>query len=658
MSTARLAWWRTSWPLRALPTSVWLLPLVLVALGGLPVLLLQPSRALDAGPPLAAALQVSYAVADAAAPPPDSPRWTRVVLPHYRLLGHDAPQYASWYRVEFDSDVTHQEPWAVYLPYLYNGGTLWLNGVPIASVLSSQPDLHVRWERPYLVTLPAGALKPSDNVLLLRLPAAAGASILRIPRLEVAPLRVLMPVYDSRLFWVRTMPQITVAVGILLPCFVLFIWWRRRSEVLYGLFGLAVLLWAVRTLTFVIEVIPHHDWRWWRISYHAATGGFVVVMALFALRFAGLNRPLLDRALVAYALVGLTWLLLQGPGADTMVGYVWGGGLILVGLVAVVATAWAAVTRRERTAALLVIALTLAACAGVHDYMMAYGALALSRWLPEWSQQRFFLLHHAANLLLLVMGGLLTQRFIDALSAIQTLNHTLEDRVAAREAELADNYAQMAMMQREHAAGEERRRIMRDLHDGLGSQLFILLSRVERGVVQPPELSQSLRACIADMRLSLDASAAQDAGLESALADFLYRWRPLLREAGVEPTWRIDVAERVSWISARATLQLLRLLQEALTNVVKHAGARAVSVDVAATADQLTVTVVDNGNGLHPDAGDASDTADTPGRGIANMRTRAAALHARLTITSGKDGTCLRLELARASSGAAAVGAQ
>lgn len=648
MTTARVAWWRASWPLRSLPTSFWLLPLVLVALGGLPVLLLQPSRIVGGGSPtMAASLQVSHAVSDAALPPPDGAAWAPVGLPHYRLLGRDAR--ASWYRVEFDSDVSNQEPWALYLPYLYNGGTLWLNGAPMASVPSSQPDLHVRWERPHLVALPAGSLKPHGNVLMLRLPPAPEASILRIPKLEVAPLRLLMPVYDRRLFWVRTMPQITVAVGILLPCFVLFIWWRRRSEVLYGLFGVAVLLWAVRTLTFVIEVIPHHEWRWWRISYHAATGGFVVVMALFALRFAGLNRPPLERALVAYALLGPLWLLIQGPGADALVGYAWGGGLIAVGVGAVAATAWAAVTRREKKAALLLIAFALAACAGVHDYMMAYGALALSRWLPEWAQQRFFLLHHAANLLLLVMGGLLTQRFIDALTAIQALNHTLEDRVAAREAELADNYGQMAVMQREHAAAEERRRIMRDLHDGLGSQLFILLSRVERGVMQPRELSQSLRACIADMRLSLDASAAQDAGLESALADFLYRWQPLLREAGVQPVWRVQVTEQASWISAHATLQLLRLLQEAFTNVVKHAGADEVQVDVEATVDLLTVTVADNGRGFRVDAPHATDAV---GRGIANMRARAAALQARLAITADGGGTRLRLELPRAAPGA------
>jgi signal transduction histidine kinase len=626
--------------LAALPTTAfWLLPLVLVALGGLPVLLLQPSRIGDAPPPRAAPLVAWTVVSDAAEPPPPAVAWQPVSLPHNRPL-RGAAEAASWYRIDFNGPTQDHGPWATYLPYLYNGGVLWLNGVPVASVLSSQPDLHVRWERPQLVALPDALLRPGVNQLLLRLPPLADSATLRMPAIQVAPLRELLPAHDRRLFWVRTMAQVTVAVGILVPCFVLFIWWRRRSEVLYGLFGVAALLWAVRTLTFVIEVMPQHEWRWWRVSYHAATGGFIVVMALFSLRYARLNRPWLDRALLAYAFIGPVWMAVRGPQADLLVGRIWGAGLIPIGLCIVAATGWAAVRRREKAAVLLFIAVGLALLAGLHDYMMAYDAGPLARWLPGWSQQHFFLLHHGANLLLVVMGGLLTQRFVDALMAVQTLNHTLEARVAAREAELADNYGRLAALQQAHAAAEERRRIMRDLHDGLGSQLFILLSRVERGALQPRELSQSLRACIADMRLSLDALATHDAGLESALADFLYRWRPLLAEAGVQPTWQVELPDPLPWVSAHDTLQLLRLLQEALTNVIKHSGADAVRVEAEATDSRLTLTVSDNGRGFR---------ADTPGagRGMANMRARATALQARLSLASDETGTCLRLELPR-----------
>ena len=86
-----------------------------------------------------------------------------------------------------------------------------------------------------------------------------------------------------------------------------------------------------------------------------------------------------------------------------------------------------------------------------------------------------------SNTLLLAMGALLTARFIQTLSSLEDLNRTLETRVADRERALAANYERLAALEREHAASEERQLIMRDLHDGLGSQLFTSLSRVERG---------------------------------------------------------------------------------------------------------------------------------------------------------------------------------
>ena len=310
---------------------VWLMPLLLVALGVLPVLLLQTGGRVDPAPAVSG-LQSFFLASEAAAPPPDSAAWKRVDLPHARWAQPGNAAAASWYRIDFDSPTVDREPWAVYLPYLYNGGGLWLNNTPIANLLSSQPGLYVRWERPHLVALPPGLLKPQGNTLFLRLPPPITGTAMRMPIVELAPLRQALPVYDRRLFWVRTMAQTTVAVGILVPCFVLFIWWRQRSEVLYGLFGVAALLWAFRTLTFVLEVMPEHEWWWWRIGYHAATGGFVVVMALFSFRYARLHHPLLDRVLVIYALVGPLWMAVRGPGVDSMVGIVWGAGLIPIGL--------------------------------------------------------------------------------------------------------------------------------------------------------------------------------------------------------------------------------------------------------------------------------------------------------------------------------------
>ena len=76
----------------------------------------------------------------------------------------------------------------------------------------------------------------------------------------------------------------------------------RRGPV--RLFGLAALLWAVRTTTFVYDSIPAAWWTLWRLLYHASTGGFIIVLALFTLSLAGWYRRRYALALAAYWLAG------------------------------------------------------------------------------------------------------------------------------------------------------------------------------------------------------------------------------------------------------------------------------------------------------------------------------------------------------------------
>ena len=71
----------------------------------------------------------------------------------------------------------------------------------------------------------------------------------------------------------------------------------------------AAALWGLRTLTFVIEVVPTGLWLPWRLAYHASTGGFIVVMTMLALRLAGIRKPWVERALWLYWLAGPLWLL-------------------------------------------------------------------------------------------------------------------------------------------------------------------------------------------------------------------------------------------------------------------------------------------------------------------------------------------------------------
>jgi signal transduction histidine kinase len=585
---------------------------------------------------------VQVIVTDAAEPPaPDDPRWRAVPL------AQDEPGPHAWYRVRFDGPASAGDgPTVLYLPYFYGGGRVLLNGSPAADVPRTTAAVRVRWERPMLLPLPPAALKATGNELLIQAHAEFKGSSTVLPRLVVGPQSVLLPMFERRQFFVRTLPQLTWVAGSVVGLLVLFIWLQRRAEVLYGLFGLAVLLWAQRTSTFVLEKIPASAWEGWRIVYHLCTGGFVVVMALYMLNLAGWSRRGLTRGLIGYWALGPVVFVALGEGAAASV---WTPGLAVIGLGMVtvaLAAAW-----RQRTAETLAIAgaVALGFAAGLHDQWVATRSPWFMHLLPEWGDHHLFLLHHAANVLLLVMGVLLSLRFVRSLNAVEAANRTLEARVQEREREITLSYQRIATLQREQAATDERQRIMRDLHDGLGSQLFTSLSRAERGAMQSADMADSLRSAIDQMRVAIEALSSEEQDFHAAFGNFRFRWDARLRDAGLAPRWDIQIPDTAPDggppLAPHDALQLLHIVQEALTNVLKHAQATAVTVRVVLQGETLAVDVEDNGAGLAFAglAGGANGIAASAGRGRANMRNRAQRLEGQIEWQALSQGTHVRL---------------
>jgi len=605
-------------PIRWVCCSGWLL-LVALSLGAAQ----EPVRPRQAAVLLSTALE----------PPAPAAGWAAIALPY------SGAQPAAWFRVDFEAGAAPADSWAVYLPYLNGGGRLVLNGVPLAHVQEPSPALVVRWERPHLVAIPPPLLRPGANQLLIRVAASPSSRIIRVPLLEVGPVLQLLPAYERRLFWVRSMAQFTVISCLIVGTLSLFIWWRRREEALYGLFGAAALLWGVRTLTFVVEVLPATSWLMWRTAYHAATGGFAIVMLLFTMSLAGMGYPRLRRILLGYWMLGPLGYLVSG-GNEAMIGRYWTAGLLPIGCAVLAISAVAA--WRQRTAALvaLSLALSVAVLAGFHDYLLASAAPLMQLLAPQVAANRIFLLHYAADLVLVVMGGTLSARLVSAFQAIEQLNRTLESRVREREAALAANYERMRHLERQHAAGEERQQIMRDLHDGLGSQLFITLSRAEMGRIDQAEIVQALRACIADMRLTLEAMSPENNDFLEAWGNFRFRWQQLLDASGLASSWQTEAEGEPVELAPHVSLQLLRIVQEALTNILKHAAARTVAVRLHTDARVIVIEVSDDGHGMHR-------TGAVAGRGMVNMRARALRVGARLEITHLEPGLRVAVDLDR-----------
>jgi hypothetical protein len=305
---------------------------------------------------------------DTARPPADTdPRWRSVTLPN--TVATDV----AWYRLEFIRPASADgSMWLLYLPFMYGGGQIWLNGAQVGAVPEGTAERYVRWERPLLLPLPNNLLRDGVNLMHLRPVATQVPRGSGLARVVIGTQDTLQPQFERRLFFVRTVPLVTVVGGSAVGLFVLFIWLRRRQEVLYGLFGLAVLLWALRTTTFIFDTMPAAVWPLWRLLYHATTGGFVIVMTLFALTLAGWYRRRIAIGLFAYWLLGPLAFVLGGAQGEMLVGRWWAAGLIPIGLTMGIATAAAAWRRPNAETVSVALAVALAVAAGVHDYLVAW----------------------------------------------------------------------------------------------------------------------------------------------------------------------------------------------------------------------------------------------------------------------------------------------
>jgi signal transduction histidine kinase len=484
-------------------------------------------------------------------------------------------------------------------------------------------------------------LRAGHYVVHVRVALWNPRSAQRFPMVWIGTQEEVERHFERRGFWTQGVPRITVATCLLMALLTLWIWWRRRDEVLIGLLGVAAACWAVRTLTFLLEQIPIEVYPWWRSAYHAATGGCVVAMTIFAMRFAGRPQPRLEKVLVAYALIGPAWVLAGGLPADAQVGRWWSAGLLLLAPLMVGWIVHAAAHRRSAQAAMLLAVIALAFAAGLHDYLLTWGLPWLYRIAPAWADHRLFLLHNTASGLLLAAGAILASRFVHSLTALERSNLDLEQRVAARERELAERFEEVLRLRRDHEVEEERRRITQDMHDGLGSMLFAAHARHQAGELRPHEVGPVLRDCIAEMRLAIDALAPADEDFAAALGSFRYRWEAQLRAAGVESRWRLGLDGGGDLdVPYASRLQVLRILQEALTNVLKHAQARHVDVVVHSDGHGTRLVVRDDGVGR-------PTTAAPGGRGLANMRQRAERIGGHLEVADANPGTEVRLSLPR-----------
>lgn len=328
------------------------------------------------------------------------------------------------------------------------------------------------------------------------------------------------------------------------------------------------------------------------------------------------------------------WLRPMPEGYDTPA-TVWAVTSAVLGALVVARLVWHFATVREprRLEAAL---LTICAVCVVLDALGEHLGLNAGGYLVD-----------SAPVLLLALAAAFVQRNFTLFRSAVGLNALLSERLAVREAELAVAHGRERDLVRRQAHDDERRRIMRDMHDGLGSQLMSMLLAARRGASRSEEVAEGLQTVIDEMRLMIDSMDSVGESLASGLATFQARVRPRVEAAGFSLEWVTDVHSGLPDYPPRAVLQVFRVLQEAVNNALKHSGGDHIRIMVMGGVEgPVLVSVDDNGTGAMPQG--------AVGKGLSNMRLRAKSIGGELTIEGGAQGVSVLLSLPRKIDGAAA----
>lgn len=221
-------------------------------------------------------------------------------------------------------------------------------------------------------------------------------------------------------------------------------------------------------------------------------------------------------------------------------------------------------------------------------------------------------------------------------AAIEELNQEAAERRQAQEAR------RMLLGQLVSAQDDDRRRIAAELHDRLGQYLAAMnltLSMLKESLgddspaghqlQQLSQITSEIGKEVHHTAVEIRPKALDDLGLRRAIENYVDSWAERTQIAAQFTSQGLD-GERFPWQISTA---VFRVVQEALTNVLRHAEARRVSVIIERRPEMLSAIIEDNGRGFDPDELMESPRT-TGGLGLLGMRERIALVHGTLQIES------------------------
>ena len=550
-----------------------------------------------------------------------------VALPHMAFSMFAEPPDEARYTAHFDLATVPSQPLFLFIPLANRAAVLKLNGETLLEGASRTVWSGLLVSNPMMVMLPRRLLVAGRNDVTLELDVGETAIPIYVSRLFVGSEAALSPYYRLRLFVEDRLKTMALAAHLLLGFGVIIAFFYRPKDPLFAWLSAMVGVSFTLTSAMFVGFQPHAENL---LSYVAAVSPAVGLLAVgFSYALIGLTAPSWV-AVMAVAVPAVSALAIWSD--------LWPGRFVLVLIdVAILLAAFAvalfvvasgAFRRGSLDARLMLPAFFLAGWFLIRDALVT--AQLIDRPL-------IMITPYVRPFFLVAVMAVLMRRLALSLDHLDRANENLNRRLAEREAELAELHREEGLEAARQIRDQERQRLTHDLHDGISGHLVSIIAMSERAGGDVKPIEQTARQALDDLRLVIYSLDLGDRELPLALANYRERLIPQLRRIGVELVWSTANLPEVSGVTPGNALTILRILQEAITNALKHGPARQIAIRGAAAANGMVAITVEN-DGRPFVAGNA-------GFGLPNMRRRARALQGDVEVMSTNGGVVLTLLL-------------
>ncbi|UNT60103.1 hypothetical protein IHE35_04600 [Acinetobacter sp. ASP199] len=538
----------------------------------------------------------------------------------------------AWYKIHWTYDCKNKPdfPLSLVISHINMAGKVYLNDDLIWKDQSLTEPLSRSWNIPRTWQIPISAIKAKENTVWIYV-ASASIQEGNLGHVHIGPYDQMQPLYQEYQFKQKTLIAIGFLIEVIIGIFYFMVWIIYRKESAYLWISLAVLFWLGYTSFFLLYSTPLSSIQVDRLlAWLFST--YTLISCVSIWRFANLKFPRIEKLLL-YIFLLVTTVLAVIP--DEYLKQTIQFLFILNMIIFLLENAtYPFLTYKSKQIEVYLMA-------GLHAFFVP---VAIHDAYQILTYQNEFWSPFISPFSALFLGLLLGLRLYRNNKVISQFNKTLKDEIDNVTQKLSSSLNSQYQLALENTRLQERVNLSRDLHDGIGGSIVRSIELVSRNDhLEKEKFLSILKLLSNDLRQIIDHGSSLDAKIPDSpilwVAPTRHRFMEIFDELHIAAHWQIPD----KWNTSPTPLQCLtltRILEEALTNIIKHSQANEIRIGLEQAEQTLILNIQDNGVGFDPEC-----IIEAKHIGLQSMKIRAQRANGTLNIRSSEQGTHIQVVL-------------